>query len=94
MHYLTGTLRFFWAGLLAVGLALLIIWVVLTLRSHQSGPVGDDSTDDQKLEILAGLRGTSTPSESEQRKTLNGLSAPESVEISEEEKLNILKGLQ
>ena len=92
------TLRVLLAAVLALMAALVIIYAMLSLRAYFGHGSGKESaaplTDQQKLDILTSLKASSTPSTSDQRKTLKSLSAHASTSVSDQQKLDILKSLQ
>lgn len=92
------TIRTLLAGILALMAALVIIYAMLSLRAYLShggaaSPSGQTMSDQQKLVILESLKGTSTPSTTKSKQLLSSLSASSSTSMSEQAKLDILKGL-
>ncbi len=83
------------AAVLALAAVLLLIYVLLYLAGRispaPSNPQGA-YTEQQKLNILAGLSGTTSLSERERTQMLKKMSGD--VQVSEQQKMDILKSLQ
>jgi hypothetical protein len=62
--------------------------------SESNGRSASPASEQKKLEVLTSLKSSSTPSVSDEAKTLHTLSATSSQRMSDQEKLNILKALQ
>ena len=94
-----GQLRILLAGLLALFAALVIVYGVLAIRTWEKGGHNTKGikvyTEQEKLQILAGLSGTATTSEKQKSNTLHSVSSSSSSKTSpsEEEKLKILQSL-
>ena len=92
-----GQLRILLAGLLALFATLAIIYVTLAIRTWEKGAHNTTGTkvytEQEKLQILANLSGTTT-SEKEKSKTLHSVSSSSKTSPSEGEKLKILQSLQ
>ena len=90
-------IRILIAGLLALFVALGMVYAILTFRTWEMGEHRNTGTkiytEQEKLQILAGLSSTTTVSEKQKSKTLQNTSSSKT-SPSQEERLKILQSLQ
>lgn len=84
------------AATLALAAALVVTYTLIALQQHSATSPAKVNTLDvqQKLGILASLAGTSTVSEKQKETVLKKITSSTTKQISEQQKLDILKALK